>query len=417
MAARPRNPTPPKRWHKHAQQWYVKLDGVFHYLGKDEKVAEEKRRRLVGERLLHGAPLPRATRQAAVSVAEALEAYLLHVTPKQAAREFARTQRAVGAVLELYGSTAAGEFDQLGLQAVRAHLLHQEDRRSKKAPKPLSRRYVNHLVKALQQAWTWLESQKLVPNGASAALRTVKALRSGDGGRETKMVLAVPPEVVTATLPYCSPVVAAMIQVQQLTGARPGELVILRPRDIARSPGEKIQVQLPDGAAIAVAGITVGTINVWVYAPPTHKTRYRGKYRLIAIGPKAQAVLAPFWERDALAFVFSPREAMDALRETKGYRKTYAPKRTPGKQYTTQSYGKAVGQAIRRGNRERARQGLEPLPDWRPNQLRHAAGTLAGEESDRDTTAAVLGHATPDMSAVYAEQAVLKAAILMARIG
>src|SRR5581483_5709251 len=239
-----------------------------------------------------------------------LNAYDLHIAGRQAPRELARVRRAIETVMALYGSTPAADFDQLALQAIRLHLLREEDRRLKNETRNLSRRYVNHLVKCVQQAWQWLESQKLVPNGAAAALRTVTALRSGDGGREMPLVLAVAPEVVEATLPHCNPVVAAMVRVQQWTGARPGELVTMRPADVSRSPAEKLRVQLPDKNEIVVAGLDVASVPVWVYAPATHKTRYRGKYRLIAIGPRAQAVLMPFLERESTAFCFSPREAV-----------------------------------------------------------------------------------------------------------
>ncbi len=38
-----------------------------------------------------------------------------------------------------------------------------------------------------------------------------------------------------AVLPYVAPQVAAMIRLQQLTGMRPGEVVLMRPVDIDRN--------------------------------------------------------------------------------------------------------------------------------------------------------------------------------------
>ena len=77
-------------------------------------------------------------------------------------------------------------------------------------------------------------------------------------------------EVVKATLPFVSPQVSELIQLQRLTGARPGEMLALRPADVDRS-GE-----------------------VWFYRPEHHKTAHHGKTREIAIGPRGQRILAPY---------------------------------------------------------------------------------------------------------------------------
>lgn len=48
-----------------------------------------------------------------------------------------------------------------------------------------------------------------------------------------------------------------------------------------------------------------------MYQPYTHKTEYRKKKRILAIGPRAQAILAPYLVEkvdDAEAFLFSPKD-------------------------------------------------------------------------------------------------------------
>ncbi len=82
--------------------------------------------------------------------------------------------------------------------------------------------------------------------------------------RESEPVKPVPQEYVDAVQPYVSRQVWAMIQLQLLTAARPGEILKMRPWDIDRS--EKI----------------------WVYAPAEHKTAHHGHERKIYIGPKGQ---------------------------------------------------------------------------------------------------------------------------------
>lgn len=43
--------------------------------------------------------------------------------------------------------------------------------------------------------------------------------------------------------------------------------------------------------------------------PESHKTEHHGRGRVIAIGPRAQAVLLPYLLRKATTFCFSPRES------------------------------------------------------------------------------------------------------------
>jgi hypothetical protein len=38
------------------------------------------------------------------------------------------------------------------------------------------------------------------------------------------------------------------------------------------------------------------TGEIWKYTPYTHKTRHRGKIRMIPIGPKAQQILLKYFE-------------------------------------------------------------------------------------------------------------------------
>src|SRR5262245_6271529 len=94
-----------------------------------------------------------------------------------------------------------------------------------------------------------------------------------------------------------------MVELQRLTGMRPGEVRSLRPIDVERSE------------------------NVWLYRPSRHKTQWRGKERVVAIGPKAQAVLAPFLDgRAPESFAFSPGEAMDRKRaEMRAKRRSRVP--------------------------------------------------------------------------------------------
>ena len=56
------------------------------------------------------------------------------------------------------------------------------------------------------------------------------------------------------------------------------------------------------------------TGQTWLYRPESHKTEHHGMNRVIYLGPQAQLILQPFLFRDPAAYLFSPREAIAALR-------------------------------------------------------------------------------------------------------
>jgi integrase len=443
---RPKNLNPPLAFHKGSGQFYVWSGGRRHYLGKDRQDAEVRRRKLIAQILLSesGGPAPGerdpAARHELLSVAGALLLYLRHATHHyHDPRQLNRVRAACLAARQHYGERPVGEFDQLSLQAIREVLLKTKSRRVKERPGVeaplLSRNYVNHLIGCLQAAWTWLESQKYAPPGSSSALRTVLALRKHDGGREVKRSVAVEPWVVEATLPFCNHVVRAMVQLGRLTGMRPGEVCAMRRADISCAADEKLEVPETD-PPMRVSCVEAEGVTVWVYVPELHKTLWRGKRRLVPLGPKAQAVITPFLAgRKVDAYLFSPKEAMDAFhrarresaqRETQSVPLRRKRKRPPGPRYSTQSYERSINAAVAKANKSRARERLEKglteaqlpnIPEWTPNLLRKAAATLSDELAARDTTMALLGHSKPDTSSIYASQALQRAATFVAANG
>lgn len=406
---RKRDLTPPLRRHINGN-YYINLNGRRIYLGRDFDKAEAKRKELIAKALLEPAQRPKIS-----SVGRALNAYDKAVLESQSDPGYrARFEIASKAVVELYGELPVDDFDQLALQRVRVHLLKMT---SERTGRPLARTYVNHLVNAIKQMWTWLVSQKLAPNGSDVALRSVRSIRAGQGGEEPPRVVPVEAVVITATLPYLPPIVAAMVQVQQFTGMRPGEVVRLRGADISREPGVKLI--LPNTKPPQrVGAVQVECVTIWVYVPRTHKTIGKGRHRLIPIGPRAQAVLLPYLGRDPDAYLFSPMESVRLYREQHKQRKTIAKSRRPGLRYTSQSYARCVEKAVERANRATVRERtVEPLPYWSPGQLRHWAATEAEEAGGRVVSQALLGHANPTVTAVYAEASLRTAAAYLATHG
>jgi integrase len=214
--------------------------------------------------------------------------------------------------------------------------------------------------------------------------------------RETSRIQPVPDEHVDAVLSAVSPQVAAMIELQRKTGARAGEVVLIRPCDVD------------------VSG------RIWIYRPPSHKTQYLGRVREILLGPEAQRILRPWLDRPAEAYCFSPAEAEAArnaarraarrtpMTPSQATRKPKSrPKRPKRDRYTVDAYRRAIKYGI-------AKTGT---PHWHPHQLRHSFGTRARSKFGLDVAQKLLGHASANTTEIYAEADRVQAASAIRRLG
>lgn len=399
-----RHRTPSYRLHRPSRQAVVTLDGRDIYLGphgSPESRAEYDR--LVAEWLLNGRSRPPEpeTAPAECSVNELLVAYLrwadsYYIKGGRPTSEPGNIRLALRPVRLLYGHVGVGRFGPVALKAVRQAMIDAG----------LCRGEVNKRVRHVVRAFKWGVSEELVPAGVHHGLKSVAGLRAGQANvRESEPVRPVPDESVEAVRPYVSRQVWAMIQLQRLTGMRPGEACCLRPMDVDRA-GE-----------------------VWVYTPERHKTEHHGKDRRIYLGPRARAVLAGWLERDPDRYAFSPREAtaerLAALRArrkspvppSQRNRARRSPRSGPGDRYRPTSYGRAILYGLGRANRDRARSGLPAIPHWHPHQLRHSLATELRRRFGLDAARAVLGHTSPAVTEIYAEVDGDKAAEAMRLIG
>ena len=268
------------------------------------------------------------------------------------------------------------------LRAVRDTLI---DRR-------LARSNINAMISCVKLAFKWAASHEMIPGSVVADLGTLEGLRYGRSlAKETEPVAPVLEAHIEAVRPHLSTPVAAMINLQLLTGARPGEIVQLRSTDFDR------------------------TGKVWTAHIASHKNAYRRKERVLYFGPKAQEILRPYlMQRPVGDYLFSPREAERERYQKCGVHRRENQKpneratvRVVGACYTTQSYGRAIVRAC----------GKAGIPPWSPNQLRHNAGTRLRQEYGLDAAAVVLGHARCDVTQVYAEMNTSKAVDIIGVIG
>lgn len=321
----------------------VRLSGRDFYLGPYR--SEESHRRygeLVARWLAGGRCLVALVRPSTLCVAELVEAF-----DRWAATQYARHhnggerrnyQHALRPLVELYAAGDVTEFGPRQLCAVRERMISGG----------LSRSVVNRRIGRIRFVWRWAAAEGHVPAGNWQALAAISPLRKGQPGTvESPPVGCVPLHVVEATLAALSPTLADAVRVQLASAMRPGEVVGLHTDQVDRSG------------------------DVWLYRPPRHKTQWRGRDRVVPLGPRAQAILAPRLESGGWAFT--------------------TPK---GKPYLRLSYAQAIRRACAAAG----------VPHWSPGQLRHTAGTAIRRDAGLEAAQAVLGHSRIETTQIYADR-------------
>lgn len=404
----PRKPRIPKyALHKPSGRARVIVDGQHIWLGKfgsDESI--ERYNRLVAELATSSTGKPSLSPTSALdhrTVVEILAAYQKWAEgyyqkagkPTEQYRIILATLRPVQ---RLYGRAPAVEFGPAALKAVRQTMIDAG----------LCRKEINRRTRIVNHTFRWAASEELIPVSVYQALATVDGLKQGrTEAPDHPPVQAVADEVVDATIPFLPEIVASMVRFQRATGARPGEVCLVRPMDVDRSG------------------------KVWVYRPASHKTEHFGRSRTIFVGPKAQAVLVPFLLRPATSYCFCPADTVKQQHANRaearktplscgnrpGSSRVRAPKRKPRERYDKNSYSNAVRRAIRKANVERKKAGLAPLPRWTPNMLRHSAATEIRKQFDLEAVQSILGHASMSTSEIYAEKNMELAREIAAKIG
>jgi uncharacterized protein (TIGR02996 family) len=397
--------------------------------------------------LAEGQSTPASSGGASSTVSEVLLAFLrwadgYYRTPDgKPTHEIVELRLSVRPVRELYGHTLAREFGPKAMAAARQKMIDAG----------LCRTLINRRIDRVKRVFKWASAEELVPVAVYQALRTLAGLRRGRSEvRESEPVQPVDDAIVEATLPHLGEHLRAMIELQRLTGMRPGEVCGLRFAEIDRS-----------GA-------------VWLFRPRQHKTAHRGHERTIPIGPKAQTALITFLLRegappdgfghvepsnpahhdarlvmadafeeagrirdaellrageqveivggcvvDPLAPLFSPAAARaEWARAARSKRKCKVwpsqmnrrkanPARVPGEVYKVTAYGYAVRKAADKAG----------VAHWHPNQLRHTFATEVRRAHGLEAAQVLLGHSRADVTQVYAERNTDLAVGIAAKIG
>jgi integrase len=270
------------------------------------------------------------------------------------------TKRRITYVLQklnaLYGQQPVVQFTPTALKAIRRQFIDNG----------LSVGTIKEYICIIKQIFCWGCEEESVPAEVAGALQMVKSLQAGKTSAvQYDDIEPVADAIVEKTLPHIkSQQIRDMVKVQRFISGRPQDIHNMRACDIDRS-GE-----------------------IWKYMPYKHKTKYRGKMRILPIGPKAQQILLSYIEKcgdDMEQFVF-PRPKL---------------KRYDG------HYNYAIACACKKAG----------VPHWTPNQLRHAGGTEVRDKFGLEYAQAVLGHSNMKTTEIYAKASFEKAAKVAKEIG
>jgi integrase len=393
----PKKRKPSYLLHQATGQARVRIKGRDHYLGVYGSPESRERYNDLIEEWFDGddaaAVLKRVDDLALLYIAHARIYYRKR---GQLTSEFSCIRTALRYVVQLYGTTLINKFGPRKLKAVRQAMIDDG----------ICRKSINKNVTRIRGMFKWGVEEEIVDEKTCGSLLLFKGLEEGRSEAvESDPVEPVPDARVEAIRHYVSKPVWAMIQLQLLTGMRPGEVLIMRGGDLNTSAA------------------------IWEYVPGSHKTEHKGRHRTVFIGPQAQAVLKPLLKRDPQAYVFCPRDVSPGKPGCT---------RQPGARYNRDAYRNAITRGCERAFRmpkelrnlrekklepaERTRR-LKLAREWRqencwnPHRLRHNAGTVMRREAGLEGAQVVLGHKNAKVTEIYAERDKQRAREVVAAVG
>jgi integrase len=298
MAKRP----PKYALHKPTGQAYVRINGKFHYLGEHES-AESHRKydeliaKWLGKTFDADRESLTISRLAILFVDYSREYYR---KDGKETSEVHSIQTALRPLVKKCGRDKVSRFGPRRLKEVRDAMIELN----------WARTGVNAAIRRITRMLRWAVENELAEASVYEACKAVTGLRKGRSvAREPAPVKPVPLADIDAVKPFLPAQLWAMIQIQLLSGMRPGEVCSLRLADIDRS-GE-----------------------VWEFKPPSHKTQHHGRERIVFLGPKAQKLIQPFMTTDEERYLFSPQDS-EAKRKAERRKNRKSPM-TPSRRFAS----------------------------------------------------------------------------------
>jgi integrase len=217
-------------------------------------------------------------------IAEFVDAWLDHCRVKyvkfdRQTSEYHIQRSALSFLVSLYGSEFVHDFTLMKLETVRNAMIKEQ----------FVRKTINGYVSRIIMSFRWGVGRKFVPPSVLHECENIEHLKSGRVNvPESKKVTSAPIKLVRLVQDHfrkseSTAMLADMIELQLLTGMRPGDVCGMKFEDIDQSD------------------------DVWVYRvrDDVNKTAHMDKGRTVMLGPKAQAVLGKNWKTKGFVFTLS----------------------------------------------------------------------------------------------------------------
>ncbi len=369
---------PEMRLHKPSGQARVRYKGKEHWLGRfGTREAAQRFAELLGEIVTGSTPSKPRTRSLgrssppaapALSVNELAVAFLEHARQHYRHPDGKPTSEidcilsAIGPLTRLYGMTAVEVFGPTALKAVRQSMVETG----------WSRGVINAAIGRIRRVFRWGVESELVEPAVLQKLEAVAPLKSGrteapDHPRRT----AIPVANIEAVKAHVSPMVRDLMELQLLSGARPGELLLLTGEMIDR------------------------TSAVWVATIVDHKTAHHGKTRKLFFPATALPILEKYIKAAPKGRLFRVTRCAYCRAITRACEIVHAMpdelRKPKVKDLTPQQLATVRGNAAkwRRAN------------CWSPHWLRHCFITSIRERFGIEAAQVLAGHSSADMTAIY----------------
>jgi len=351
---------------------------IVKYLGVyDSPESRAKYHNLIGkweanDRRLDPAPTERKAETPAgvVSVRSVLNGYTDHIANLVSPTRADIIRRTLGLVIDQYGDTSASKFGPLKLKDVRTTFVGLG----------WVRDTINKETQTVVRAFEWGVSEQLVAVSVYTALTTVSTLRAGELGvvdGDGKGCCPAPESDITDAIKFMPRPVRAMIELQLLTGMRPGEVRIMR-----------------------AVEITIVSDKAWYYEPAEHKTARLNKCRRVRLGPRCIEIITPFMQGlRPDVYLFNPRQANaeGKAKDASGKRRAdQKPNRTKtdrviGDHYTKDAYRIAVQRACKKAG----------VPKFNPKQVRKNGLTRIERKYGLEVASKVADHSEATTTAKH----------------
>jgi len=260
--------------------------------------------------------------------------------------------------------------------------------RYRKTKKPWTYTGINRMVKKWISVLRWGCRQGILPFAIFRVLDALKPLNARSGLPRSPEVQPAADDALKAVLPYMTPTIREMVQIQRGTGMRAKEVCDLLVGDIDK------------------------TGDCWFVRTDKHKTAAHLRYRYFAFSAEETALLRQrcAGKKDT-DHVFSQRENFaEFWAQQRAQRKTHVQpvqqQRGEERQnkrlqryhdfFSERSYAQSIRTACRR-----ARKAGVDVADINPKSIRHAAYTEYSDKYGVELASKNAGHTSPRMADVY----------------